>query len=78
MLYFTNSAGAVIGVLLAGFWLIEDLGLQRTMMLAGAGNLVVAVTAMRDRATATRDRAGRRAGRAAAGVLGARCSRSRS
>jgi len=45
MLYFTNSAGAVIGVLLAGFWLIEGYGLQGTMMAAGAGNLVVAATA---------------------------------
>jgi predicted membrane-bound spermidine synthase len=45
MLYFTNSAGAVIGVLLAGFWLIEAFGLQATMMVAGAGNLVVAAVA---------------------------------
>ena len=45
MLYFTNSAGAVIGVLLAGFWLIERYGLQATMMAAGAGNLVVAILA---------------------------------
>ncbi|MEO8135617.1 MAG: fused MFS/spermidine synthase, partial [Betaproteobacteria bacterium] len=44
-LYFTNSAGAVIGVLLAGFWLIEKYGLQATMMTAGAGNLVVAIVA---------------------------------
>jgi spermidine synthase len=46
MLYFTNSAGAVIGVLLAGFWLIERYGLQATMVAAGAGNLVVAMVAM--------------------------------
>src|SRR5258706_16004846 len=46
MLYFTNSAGAVIGVLLAGFWLIEWYGLQATMMAAGAGNLGVAMMAM--------------------------------
>ena len=46
MLYFGNSAGAVIGVLLAGFWLIEGYGLQMTMMAAGAGNLVVAALAM--------------------------------
>ena len=45
MLYFANSAGAVLGVLLAGFWLIEDYGLQATMMAAGAGNLVAAGSA---------------------------------
>jgi predicted membrane-bound spermidine synthase len=45
MLYFSNSAGAVIGVLLAGFWLTEAYGLQATMMAAGACNLVVAVIA---------------------------------
>jgi spermidine synthase len=45
MLYFANSAGAVIGVLLAGFWLIESYGLQITMMMAGAGNLLVAAVA---------------------------------
>ena len=46
MLYFSNSAGAVIGVLLAGFWLIESYGLRATMMIAGACNLLVAVVAM--------------------------------
>ncbi len=45
MLYFTNSAGAVVGVLLAGFWLIEGYGLRLTMMAAGAGNLAVAAVA---------------------------------
>ena len=45
LLYFANSAGAVIGVLLAGFWLIESYGLQMTMMAAGAGNLCVAAIA---------------------------------
>ena len=45
MLYFSNSAGAVIGVLLAGFWLIEDYGLKATMMTAGVSNLVVAASA---------------------------------
>ena len=42
MLYFSNSAGAVIGVLIAGFWLIEGYGLRATMIAAGLGNLVVA------------------------------------
>lgn len=45
MLYFANSAGAVFGVLLAGFWLIEAYGLQTTMMAAGVGNLAVACAA---------------------------------
>ena len=47
MLYFSNSAGAVIGVLLAGFWLIEGYGLRATMMTAGVGNLGIAAVAMR-------------------------------
>jgi len=46
MLYFSNSAGAVIGVLLAGFWLFEHFGLQATMVMAGAVNLVIAGIAM--------------------------------
>jgi spermidine synthase len=46
MLYFSNSAGAVIGVLIAGFWLIEDHGLRMTMMVAGAGNLGIAAVAI--------------------------------
>lgn len=45
MLYFANSAGAVIGVLLAGFWLIEAYGLPATMMAAGIGNLAIATAA---------------------------------
>ncbi len=45
MLYFSNSAGAVIGVLIAGFWLIEGHGLQGTMIAAGLGSLVVAAVA---------------------------------
>lgn len=45
MLYFANSAGAVLGVLLAGFWLIETWGLQATMVVAGIGNLAVATAA---------------------------------
>jgi len=46
MLYFSNSAGAVIGVLLAGFWLIEAYGLRATMTIAGIGNLVISAVAM--------------------------------
>ena len=46
MLYFCNSAGAVIGVLLAGFWLTELYGLQVTMIAAGATNIVIALIAL--------------------------------
>ena len=46
LLYFFNSAGAVIGVLLSGFWLTEQYGLQATMMIAGTCNLVVAAVAL--------------------------------
>ena len=42
MLYFTNSLGAGIGVLVAGFLMIERLGLPGTMQAAGVLNLVVA------------------------------------
>ena len=42
MLSFADSAGAAVGVLLAGFWLIEAHGLQATMTVAGASNLLVA------------------------------------
>jgi spermidine synthase len=42
MLYFTNSLGAGIGVLVAGFVMIERLGLPGTMQAAGWLNLLVA------------------------------------
>ncbi|HET7033609.1 MAG TPA: hypothetical protein VFJ48_10830, partial [Casimicrobiaceae bacterium] len=45
MLYFVNSAGAVIGVLIAGFLLIEFYGLRATMIAAGLANLAVAAIA---------------------------------
>ncbi|MFM9967245.1 MAG: fused MFS/spermidine synthase [Burkholderiales bacterium] len=44
MLYFTNSFGAAIGVLASGFVFIEKLGLPGTIQLAGALNLLLAVT----------------------------------
>src|SRR3954470_24814004 len=40
MLYFTNSAGAAIGVLIAGFWLVERFGLPGTLVVAAMVNLV--------------------------------------
>ncbi len=45
-LYFVNSAGAVIGVILAEFWFIPSGGLQVTVYLAAAMNLVVGAAAL--------------------------------
>jgi spermidine synthase len=41
MLYFTNSLGAAIGVLVAGFWLLELAGLPGTLVAASILNLSV-------------------------------------
>jgi spermidine synthase len=46
LLYFTNSLGAAIGVLLAGFYFVGLVGLPGTLMVAGALNLVVAAIAI--------------------------------
>ncbi|MCX7153571.1 MAG: fused MFS/spermidine synthase, partial [Proteobacteria bacterium] len=43
MLYFTNSFGAALGVLAAGFFLIEQVGLPGTIQTAAAINLLIAV-----------------------------------
>jgi len=43
MLYFTNSAGAAIGILASGFWLIGLVGLPGTMRIAGLLNLALAL-----------------------------------
>ncbi len=42
MLYFTNSLGAAVGVLVSGFVLIEWAGLPGTLRFAGAINLMLA------------------------------------
>ncbi len=42
MLYFTNSLGAAVGVLVSGFVLIAAVGLPGTLQTAGAINLVLA------------------------------------
>lgn len=42
MLYFTNSIGAAIGVLVSGFWLISLVGLPGTIFSAGLLNIVLA------------------------------------
>jgi spermidine synthase len=43
MLYFTNSIGAAIGVLISGFLLIGWIGLPGTILIAGGLNLLVAL-----------------------------------
>ena len=61
LLYFANSLGAALGVLIAGFWLIRLVGLPGTLLTAAGLNLVVAFivygavripAARRERATA--------------------------
>jgi spermidine synthase len=60
-LYWMNSAGAVFGTLLAGFWLIPSLGLDLSMTLAAAVNVTVGLAAL-----ALRRRIGEDAGAAPA------------
>ena len=43
VLYFANSLGAAVGVLVAGFWLIGAVGLPGTLIAAASINLVVAL-----------------------------------
>ncbi len=43
MLYFANSLGAAVGVLLSGFFLVGAVGLAGTVAIAGGLNLLVAV-----------------------------------
>src|SRR5580658_7343040 len=43
MLYFTNSLGAAIGVLVSGFLLIAIVGLPGTVLIAGLLNIALAV-----------------------------------
>ncbi|MBC7789887.1 MAG: fused MFS/spermidine synthase [Anaerolineae bacterium] len=63
LLYFANSLGAAIGVLLAGFYLIRISGLPGTLLVAAMINIAVAlvtfigvrVSGMRDASRARRD-----------------------
>lgn len=41
LLYATNTAGAVLGTLLAAFWLLPNLGLRQTVWVGVAANLLV-------------------------------------
>lgn len=43
LLYFANSLGAAVGVLVAGFWLIRLFGLPGTLATAAVLNIVVAI-----------------------------------
>ncbi len=43
MLYFTNSFGAAVGVLVSGFYLIERIGLPGAMLTAGLVNVSLAL-----------------------------------
>lgn len=45
LLYFLNSAGAAIGVLASGYWLVPAIGLPGTVLVAGALNAAVALLA---------------------------------
>ena len=44
MLYFTNSIGAAVGVLVSGFWLIRLIGLPGAIFTAGILNIALALT----------------------------------
>jgi spermidine synthase len=46
MLYFTNSLGAAVGVLVAGFYLVQLAGLPGTLLSAAMLNLLVAAATM--------------------------------
>jgi spermidine synthase len=46
LLYATNTAGAIAGTLLAGFWLIGERGLTFSFRLAAAVNIAVGVIAL--------------------------------
>ncbi len=46
ILYFANSFGAAAGVLIAGFYLVENAGLPGTILAASILNFVVAIGAM--------------------------------
>ena len=43
LLYFSNSLGAAVGVLVAGFWMLAAAGLPGTLLFAGIVNIVVAL-----------------------------------
>ena len=46
LLYATNTAGAIVGALAAGFYLVPHIGLRRSFLLAAGVNVLVGVTAL--------------------------------
>ena len=46
LLYATNTAGAIMGCLAAGFWLIGSVGIRNSFQLAAAMNLIIGVIAI--------------------------------
>lgn len=57
MLYFTNSLGAAVGVLVSGFLLIDAVGLPGTILTAGIINIILAAvvfTLSREKQTAAK------------------------
>jgi spermidine synthase len=46
LLYFLNTAGAAVGCALAGFWLVEGLGLSGTLWVACGLNLLIGVATL--------------------------------
>jgi spermidine synthase len=46
LLYTANTVGAIAGALLAGFWLIGELGISRSIQLAAAANAAVGLGAI--------------------------------
>lgn len=46
ILYFTNSLGAAVGVLVSGFWLVDTFGLPGTIITAGIINILLAAAVM--------------------------------
>jgi len=49
LLYFTNSFGASLGAMLAGFLLVPHLGLPNTLLVAAALNLLIFAVLLRER-----------------------------
>lgn len=57
LLYATNTAGAIVGTLLAGFYLIGGIGIEASFRLAAALNVVVGALAAGASLATERDRA---------------------
>ena len=75
VLYATNTAGAILGALVGGFYLIADVGVSRSFQLAAAVNVgiaVLAVLASMRLPAADVDEAPRAAGGDADGTIGSR------